>query len=124
MDGKLFIVEYIFIELVSHTIWKVLYTLCLSKALPTKYPRHYSPVSRSHGRPQSQVAVKGGVVVVGGPPSMTLSQPAQRAAIGQPPESRVLGLGVSHGHCQTLDPFLKTENIFLVRAHISRWGRG
>ena len=35
MDGKLFIVEYIFIELVSHTIWKVLYTLCLSKALPT-----------------------------------------------------------------------------------------
>ena len=46
MDGKLFIVEYIFIELVSHTIWKVLYTLCLSKALPTKYPLHYSPVSR------------------------------------------------------------------------------
>ena len=111
MDGKLFIVEYIFIELVSHTIWKVLYTLCLSKALP-KYPLHYSPVSRSHGRPQSQVAVKRGVVVVGGPPSMTLGQPAKRAAISQPPESRVLGLGVSHGHCQTLNPLLKTENIY------------
>ena len=84
--------------------------LCLSKALPTKYPRHYSPVSRSHGRPQRQVAVEGGVVVVGGP-TMALGQPPQGAAIGQPPESRVLGLGVSHGHRQTLNPLLKTENI-------------
>ena len=80
---------------------------------------HDSNIIRSHRRKlkiqssrsgsdrgsERQVAVEGGVVV-GGP--VVLVESAEAAAVRQPPQRRVLGLGVRHRHREALHPLLET----------------